>query len=73
MDSVRADVQKTEGLGGRDEGLQVIQKDNTTTPSVDLASDEDRQDKKGSNMNSSESRVRLGYVDDEFIRQLVPS
>ena len=70
MDSGRQDGQKTGGLG-QDEGPQVVQKDDTT--SIDTAGDEDRKTKKGSDMNSSENRVSLGFVDEDFIRQLVPS
>ena len=70
MDSGRADGQKTEELG-QNEGLQVVQKDNTT--STYIAGDEDRKSKKGSEINSSENRVSLGFVDEDFIQKLVPS
>ena len=69
MDSGRADGQKIPG--GRYEGHEVIQKDNTTTSSIDLAADEDRKVKKTSDMSSSESKVSLGFVDDDFIRSLM--
>ena len=69
MDSGRTDGHKIEG--GTYEGHQVIQKDNTTNSSIDTAADEDRKVKKTSDMSSSESKVSLGFVDDDFIRSLM--
>ena len=73
MDGKSADDQKTEGLGQNECQNEVIQKDNTTTPSIEHAGDEDKNGKTESDINSTEDRVSLGFVDDNFIRQLVPS
>ena len=69
MDSGSTDGHKIQG--GPYEGHQVIQKDNTTTSSIDLAADDDRKVKKTSDKSSSESKVSLGFVDDDFIRSLM--
>ena len=70
MDSKSTDCQKTEEFG-QNKGLQVVQKDNATSSYI--AGDEDKKAKEGSDINISENRVSLGFVDDDFIRQLVPS
>ena len=73
MEPGRADGLKTQGLGGPDEGLQADQKDSTTNPCIDTTGDKDRKAEKGRDMIGSESMVSLGFVDDDFIRKLVPS
>ena len=68
MDSGRTDDHKIQG--GPYERIQVIQKDNTTTTTIDMAVERDKTGKKTSDMSSSESRVSLGFVDDDFIQSL---
>ena len=66
MDAVKGDVK------GNHDRSEIDSSNRTTTPSTDTYID-DTTVASSESAASEEARVRLGFVDDKFIRQLLPS